>query len=364
MSERFKALDIWLPAYLRQSSFQAVEGQEYHVLVAICDHFEPLHHADEEQALQRVSDWEKHWPTLTSRFSDGDGVRPRYSFFYPIEQYRAALMEALAGICRSSGAEVEIHLHHGGETGQQLEEILQQGVFDLARHGFLSRGSSKDQKPGYAFIHGNWALNHSHPQGLHCGVPEELRILQETGCFVDMTYPAAPNRCQPSRINSICRLEGQGREALNRAKPMVAQSKSSGLLMVQGPLGLNWKRRKLGFLPRIENGDLTGANPPNLERFDLWVKQGIRVQGGPPWIFVKLHTHGGIPRNYNMLLGDPMARFLEDLQARQTKRDGFHLHYVTAREMANIALAAEAGETGNPHDFRNFQHAPPPVVAS
>ena len=41
--------------------------------------------------------------------------------------------------------------------------------------------------------------------------------------------------------------------------------------MVQGPLNLNWKRRKAGVLPRLENGDLTEANPPNLDRFQLWL---------------------------------------------------------------------------------------------
>ena len=62
--------------------------------------------------------------------------------------------------------------------------------------------------------------------------------------------------------------------------------------MIQGPLALDWGKRKFGFIPGIENGDLTGYRPPTLARLKLWLKTVIHVVGRPDWVFIKLHTHG------------------------------------------------------------------------
>ena len=44
--------------------------------------------------------------------------------------------------------------------------------------------------------------------------------------------------------------------------------------------------------------------------------------------------------------------------------DGRHwvLHYVTAREMYNIAMAAIDGKTGNPNEYRDYERPRPPVL--
>jgi hypothetical protein len=124
------------------------------------------------------------------------------------------------------------------------------------------------------------------------------------------------------------------------------------LLLVQGPLAPDWRRRKWGLIPKLENGDLTGANPPSLQRLLTWTAQRIQVQGQPNWIFVKLHTHGGIPRNYGTLLGEKMRAFHEAL-GRFCQASNLSLHYVTARELVNILHAAEDGLTNPPGDHRN-----------
>ena len=38
-----------------------------------------------------------------------------------------------------------------------------------------------------------------------------------------------------------------------------------------GPLGLDLTRRKFGLVPRIENSDLTKANPPTIQRWHRWL---------------------------------------------------------------------------------------------
>jgi hypothetical protein len=89
-------------------------------------------------------------------------------------------------------------------------------------------------------------------------------------------------------------------------------------------------------------------------RLRLWLDMNVHVEGRPEWIFAKLHTHGGTPRNMDMLLGSPMQDFHHALPEFAAAHPGFRYHYVTARELVNIVHAAEAGEAGNPGDYRDF----------
>jgi len=129
--------------------------------------------------------------------------------------------------------------------------------------------------------------------------------------------------------------------------------------LVQGPLGLNFARRKWGVLPRIENGEICGVNPPTPDRVRLWAQTGIHVAGRPEWVFVKLHTHGCVPANADVLLGEAMAAMHAHLQQHFNDGNTWQLHYVTAREMVNIILAAEAGQSGSPGQYRDYAIAPP-----
>ncbi len=49
-----------------------------------------------------------------------------------------------------------------------------------------------------------------------------------------------------------------------------------------------------------------------------------------------------------------MVRFHEALAERARANPKFHYHYVTAREMYNLAKAAEAGHKGSVADARDF----------
>jgi hypothetical protein len=108
-------------------------------------------------------------------------------------------------------------------------------------------------------------------------------------------------------------------------------------------------------LPRVENGCLQGTQPPSLDRLDLWLKAGVRMPARPDWYFVKLYTHGADERNQGVLLGEPMVAFHRALAHKAREEPGFHFHYVTAREMCNLVLAAEAGWTGTVEAARDFE---------
>jgi hypothetical protein len=109
------------------------------------------------------------------------------------------------------------------------------------------------------------------------------------------------------------------------------------------------RRRGVG----IENGALTGPNPPSLSRLRLWKQARISVRGRPDWLFIKLHCHGMDPTQKAAVLGPPMRQFLRELVEGAGERREI-LHFVSAREMVNIILAACDGREGNPGDYRDY----------
>jgi hypothetical protein len=74
--------------------------------------------------------------------------------------------------------------------------------------------------------------------------------------------------------------------------------------------------------------------------------------GRPEWLFVKLHCHGMDPRDEAAMFGTSMQGFLAELL--DNGRAG-EVHFVTAREMVNIALAACDGRDGDPGAFRDYR---------
>jgi hypothetical protein len=189
-------------------------------------------------------------------------------------------------------------------------------------------------------------------------VDQELAILRETGCYADMTMPSAPDATQAPVINSIYTPIPplDHRAAHRNGNPLKAGDNLEDpiFFLINGPLLLNWRRRKYGFpFPRIENGELGSDYPPTLQRFRLWASARVHVLGRPEWIFIKLHCHGLQERNRASLTGQAMARFTEQLLANADET-GARLHFVSAREMANIVIAAVNGAEGDPDDFKNY----------
>ncbi|MDT8390807.1 MAG: hypothetical protein RRC34_09910 [Lentisphaeria bacterium] len=458
----FKALDKWLSPYARSvvARPRPAPDEPVDILVAVCDHFEPLSPGGNKPhalGVKRVTRWLNDYPAFAENFRDTNGKHPQHSFFFPIEEAHPDFLRPLAELTRQGVGEVEIHLHHRHDTADNLRSTLadfrdvlhhEYGLLgtvaetrdgeDKDGHGAWSvergaggafrlkpahqQAATNDQRPAthdlsrrslakpdsqpaihdscaapyapspgpedsgafrlkpvhqqvttdngqrktrpvFAFIHGNWALCNARPDGDWCGVDHELSILKETGCYADLTFPAIPSPCQPKRFcNSVYLAKERGRRSHDhgRRARVGVRADADELLMIQGPAALNWAWRKWGLLPRIEHADVSGANPPTPGRADLWVKQHIHVAGQPNWIFVKLHTHGCIERNSDVLLGEAMRQTHARLQTKYNDGITYRLHYVTAREMANIAFAAMAGKTGDPGDYRDFVIAPPP----
>jgi len=183
-------------------------------------------------------------------------------------------------------------------------------------------------------------------------VDGEMQILADTGCFADMTMPAAPfHEAQTGKINSLyeCGIP-LGERAPHRKGGDLRLGRAVQVypLMIQGPLALDFRSRG------IENAALTGANPASLRRLETWKRAAISVGGRPDWVFIKLHCHGMDPRDEDAMLGGPMRKFLRELVDGADAR-GETLHFVSAREMVNIVLAACDGREGNPGEYRDYK---------
>ena len=212
-------------------------------------------------------------------------------------------------------------------------------------------------RPRYAFVHGNFTLANA-AAGYACGVDNEMRILADTGCYADFTLPAATfHPAQIGKVNSLyeCSLPLDAQAPHRKGRDLaVGRVPQIFPLNVQGPLMFDFDRHARNGVGRFENAALTGSNPPGLRRLGLWKKAAISVRHRPDWLFVKLHTHSMDPTQREAVIGPSMQRFLAEFVEGACNRNEV-IHFVTAREMVNVILAACDGREGNPGEFRDYR---------
>lgn len=267
-------------------------------------------------------------------------------------------------MCEKGYGEVELHLHHGkqnADTSDNLRATLEACVAEYALFGIFGQADGRRQ---YGFIHGDWALDNSRG-GEYCGVNDEISILKETGCYADFTFPCY-NEARPRQINSIYYASDD---------PARPKSHDSGervrvgghrhdrsvhdLMIVHGPFHPHRRQGKW----RIFGDALDNEQPVSRERVEQWVETGIAVEGKENWIIVKTHSHGA--SDGEVALGPDMALMFSHLEAMYRDRPGHALHYLTARELHNVIVAAESGEPGeDPSAYRDYRVAPPTYDAS
>jgi hypothetical protein len=185
-----------------------------------------------------------------------------------------------------------------------------------------------------------------------------MQILAETGCYADLTMPSGFwHPAQIAKINSVyeCALP------LDRAAPhregrdlTAGRAPRTFPLMIQGPLITDMHRSLRSARPVLENGGFTRVNPPTMHRLSLWKQAQVRVLGRPDWLFIKLYCHSMNPAQKDAVIGAGFRNFLTALVGGAADRKET-LHFVTAREMANILLAACDGLDGDPGNYRDYR---------
>lgn len=359
---RSRNMHIWLGHYLRRHAPAAGPGP-VHVMFCFVDHYEPMWHgADPDTQRARVDRWCRDYPALAGKHCDADGRPPQHCFFYPEEEYTPEHLDKIARLCADGYGEIEVHLHHDNDTEANFRTSITRFCRTLhERHGALPLDPTTGQLR-FGFIHGNWCLDNSRSDGRWCGLNNELILLRELGCYADFTLPSAPSDTQTRMVNSIYYATDDPARPKSHdvGEPVRVGGQATGdLMIIQGPLGLNWKERRAGIMPRIENADVRRSCPPTPARVDAWVRAGIHVAGRPEWIFVKVHTHGTQEPDMDTLLGNAADAMFTHLEKAYNDGKRYILHYVTSREVYNIVKAAEAGRTGDPNDYRDFLLPPP-----
>lgn len=354
-----KNTHIWLPDYLNRAikrCGQHFDNQPKHIIFSVMDHFEPrFGKVSLDKEIKRVHQWTSQYEKFIAAHKDSYGNPPLYNFFYPIDEYSPECLELLGKFCQKGYGEIEVHLHHDNDTDEGTREKLEYAKAEYVKYGGLGRNKKTDEI-AYAFIHGNWALDNSRPDGRWCGVNNEISILKETGCYADFTMPSAPSNTQTTTINSIYYATDDPHKPKSHNRGInveVGKEMAGDLMIVQGPLCLNWKERSRGIFPRIENGGLMHSNPVTEKRVDLWIDQNICVQGKEDWIFVKVYNHG----TQDPHLTDTFFKNLDFMYSHLETRyntDKCRLHYATARQMYNMIKAAEQGEADDPENYRDY----------
>jgi len=343
-------------------------SQPVHLIVVVANHFEPSWSPhggclSMKEQRSRLDSWHKE-ALITSRLvQDHDGTPFRHTPFFPAEQYDHGMLDVLAEMQAKGLGEVEIHLHHGIErhdTPENLRKVLTEFRDTLAeRHKCLSRLGGEGQ-PRYGFVHGNLALANS-AGGQACGVDEEMEILAETGCYADFTLPAVNHPAQVRKFNAIYQCGYPLHErAPHRSGPNLSVNGSDTLpIIVTGPIVLDWRRRPQRYhVPRIDDGVLSSHYPLDTYRVRLWRDANITVEGRPDWVFVKLYCHGFFAGDQEATIGEPVRRAWNEILEWAEQYQRFKIHFASARESVNIALAAVHGKQGNPHEYRDYCFKP------
>jgi len=323
--------EIWLLPYLKERLRRRAQARKpTRVWVAITDHYEPLGMgASVETALSRVAQWRDRWPRIAGDAPrDVDGQPPQYSFFYPQEEYRHDVLDGIAEIVQLGVGDVEVHLHHDNENRDSFIRKVTEFCNRLTQdHGLLRQ---QDGRTVFGFIHGNWALDNSRPDGRWCGLNGEIALLRDLGCYADFTMPSLPSPTQGHVVNQIywCTNNPDNRPKSFDHGTEVAfgGGRKGDLLMITGPVGVRFGGR---LMPRVESGEIAGYDLPTRERIRQWFDVAPVIGDD---LFIKLYTHGAVERNLEPLLRDGLSNLYSWL-AEEADRRGMQIRWASAWQM-------------------------------
>jgi hypothetical protein len=327
--------EIWVMPYVRDRLRKSGRPKPKRAWVAITDHYEPLGTgASHQTALQRVGQWRDKWPNIAHKAPrDSGGLHAQYTFFYPQEDYKRDLIESLAEITRLGMGDVEVHMHHENEKPDAFRKKITDFCGRLSNdHGLLRKRA--DGRIAFGFIHGNWALDNSRPDGKWCGLNGEIALLSELGCYADFTMPSLPSPTQGRVVNQIywctANPDHHPRSFDAGIEATIGGGVQGDLLMVTGPLGVRLGDR---LKPRLETGEIAGYDLPTRARVHQWFELAPTIGED---LFLKLYTHGAADRNLEPLLNGGLANLFTWL-AEEAEMRGLEIHWATAWQMYQAA---------------------------
>jgi hypothetical protein len=335
---------LWFPGWLasraRNAAHRFDPNRPITLRLMFADHYEPQWaRAGADVARARVDRWTSAWPRIAHAQLDDLGRPAQWTFFYPEEQYAPELLEPLAELARRGIADVEVHIHHDGEGEANFVTRISRFVDTLHReHGLLHL---RDGRPTFGFIHGNWALDNSHPAGRWCGLNNEITLLRDLGCYADFTMPAAPNPCQTRLVNAAYwAVDDPIRPKSHDTGALITPGSiepPGALICVQGPLTLR-PHPRWRVVPSLDVGELAAYAAPSPERARRWLDAAPRVGNE---VLLKLFTHGAPESNAGPLLDGFIPGAIDAVRTACRSR-GWRVAFATAYDLAQAIESARA----------------------
>ena len=215
------------------------------IMFLLVDHYEPAK-SDGVKAVGKVRDWCDKYKDISKEFVDSDGVHPQHTWFYRYDFPDFDILNTLSTYVFDKLGEIEFHLHHGYDTSETFDKKIDEGVQWFNSSGAMI-SAEKNPKHNFAYIAGNWALDNGRNDPQFSGVNNEIQILSKRGCYADFTFPAVGCSAQPKKVNAIYYATDDAKKpkSYNSGIDVAVNGKQSGdLMMMQGPLFLDWKKRK------------------------------------------------------------------------------------------------------------------------
>jgi hypothetical protein len=235
-------------------------------------------------------------------------------------------------------ADVEVHIHHDGEGEQNFVDRMQ--GFLEALHGNHGLLHIEGGRIVFGFIHGNWALDNSRPDGRWCGLNHEIRLLSQLGCYADFTMPSGASPTQARTVNTIYWVTDDPLRPKSYDSGIALQvggAKAGELLMIPGPVAIRWTERAV---PRLETGEIAWQDPPSQYRIRRWMEVAPKLGRD---CFIKLYTHGAQERNSRALFEGGGLHRLFTLINEAVVRQGGTWYGVSAWEMYCAVEALREG---------------------
>ena len=201
---------------------------------------------------------------IARKHLDSDGRHPLHSFLSGRGVRRRILTPSQGCAATDLAMSRCICITHN-DNAANLAKTPERLQSHLARASRSLRRDQLTHEIVCCFIHGNWALDNSRPRPL-VRRGQRNRGAGETGCRCDMSMPSAPSDTQTKKINSI--YFAQAKVRLQEIPRPWARCRSGGwrsedeLLLVPGPLGLNWPAtQNPAWIPRINQPKFPPMHP-------------------------------------------------------------------------------------------------------
>jgi len=334
---------MWLVPYLKWEFSTSVDREQVAypqdiVLAVVC----PVTAETDTIAMEQVLD---SLSGVLSDHKDRDSSIVRITFVTYADSTRLRL---LTDFCKSGFGEVEYLLRSECDTVPDAGQMLDDDLDILKSFGWAM---TDDSEVRFAVLQRRAVSRH-----LNREIDSSLNHLAARGCYLDLSESHRHNISRSTIVNSIYLVSTHAEEPgsfANQCELVAGKLGRGRLLVVDSPLLIDWSDWRDWYVPLVEDGKLTPGIPADSNRVNSWIRANVHVTGQPNWIFVKLVTDSLLHVESASLLIASIDRMLEYLE--RLPDDGqYRIHYVTAREMYNIARAAEAGESGDADDFRDY----------